>query len=64
MITIVDNEGTKTTAYKVLGPTVLNTINSGEVVAEVGQWVVTIPSGGIVVISEEQLYANFKIEES
>ena len=64
MITVVDNEGTKTTAYKVLGPTMLNTINNGEFVAEAGQWVVTIPSGGIVVISEEQLYANFRIEES
>ena len=63
MITIIDSEGARTQAYKILGPTILNTANSGEFVAEEGQWVIIIPSGGVVVVTEEQLHANFKIEE-
>lgn len=53
-----DNEGVIVTAYPIIGPTVLNTIN-GEMVAIEGQYCVILQDNRLVVIDSEQFLISF-----
>ena len=57
----VDKEGVEAEAFQLKGPTILNTVN-GECVAEEGQWVVSLPAGGIVILDDSTFSISFSLK--
>ena len=57
-----DKDGVVVEACEIIAPTILNT-TSGEQVGEAGQYMVTLPSGGVVLLDPVTFSSSFTLVE-